>query len=180
MAGFQGKRHSEETKRRQSELMRGRKHSPETLAKRHAYAEANRPSKDFLLSEIIQFRNEKDRLPRKCDMHKRKGYSGLYQYDYVFGSWKKALQSLPQKYQDEVKRRLQHEGTGKAGIRFRVFWRDRFTCQYCGRKAPEIVLELDHVIPVSKGGRTTMQNLVTACRECNAGKQAILLHKKSD
>ena len=37
-------------------------------------------------------------------------------------------------------------------IRFEVFKRDNFTCQYCGRKAPEIVLNVDHIEPVSKGG----------------------------
>lgn len=36
--------------------------------------------------------------------------------------------------------------------RFEVFKRDKFTCQYCGASAPEIVLELDHIIPVASGG----------------------------
>jgi len=38
--------------------------------------------------------------------------------------------------------------------------RDKFTCQYCGRKAPEVVLEVDHVFPQSKGGKDEMDNLV--------------------
>lgn len=54
--------------------------------------------------------------------------------------------------------------------RFEVLRRDDFTCQYCGRKAPEVVLEVDHVFPVSCGGGNEMENLVTACRECNRGK----------
>lgn len=37
-------------------------------------------------------------------------------------------------------------------LRFEVFKRDSFTCQYCGRSAPEVVLEVDHIVPVSKGG----------------------------
>jgi len=56
--------------------------------------------------------------------------------------------------------------------RFEVFKRDNFTCQYCGRSAPEIVLEIDHVKPVKEGGSNDIMNLVTSCRECNSGKGA--------
>ncbi len=59
--------------------------------------------------------------------------------------------------------------------RFEVFKRDRFTCQYCGRKPPEVVLWIDHVIPVSKGGDNSRVNLLTSCRDCNAGKSDISL-----
>jgi len=48
-------------------------------------------------------------------------------------------------------------------LRFEVFKRDSFTCQYCGRKAPEIVLNCDHVTPVAEGGTTDILNLVTSC-----------------
>ena len=57
-------------------------------------------------------------------------------------------------------------------VRFEVFKRDSFTCQYCGRSAPEVVLEVDHIIPVSKGGTDELLNLVTSCRDCNRGKSA--------
>lgn len=55
-------------------------------------------------------------------------------------------------------------------LRFEVFKRDSFTCQYCGRKAPEIVLELEHIEPVSKGGSDELLNLITSCWQCNSGK----------
>ena len=55
-------------------------------------------------------------------------------------------------------------------LRFEVFKRDSFTCQYCGRSAPEVVLEVDHIVPVSKGGTNDLFNLVTSCKECNRGK----------
>lgn len=55
-------------------------------------------------------------------------------------------------------------------VRFEVFKRDKFTCQYCGRSAPDTILEVDHIIPVSKGGTNDILNLVTACRDCNRGK----------
>ena len=54
-----------------------------------------------------------------------------------------------------------------AFTRFNVFLRDRFQCQYCGCKDD---LTFDHVIPRSKGGRTTWENVVTACAPCNLRK----------
>jgi len=60
-------------------------------------------------------------------------------------------------------------------LRFEVFQRDNHTCQYCGRKAPEVKLEVDHLLPVSKGGTDEFDNLVTSCRECNSGKLAKII-----
>ena len=54
--------------------------------------------------------------------------------------------------------------------RFEVFKRDCFTCQYCGRKSPEVVLEVDHIKPVVAGGCNDLTNLITACYDCNRGK----------
>ncbi len=55
-------------------------------------------------------------------------------------------------------------------IRFEVFKRDSFTCQYCGGEAPDVILHVDHVVPVSEGGSNGITNLVTACVSCNSGK----------
>jgi hypothetical protein len=63
--------------------------------------------------------------------------------------------------------------------RFEVFKRDKFTCQYCGKKAPDIVLQVDHIEPKAKGGTDDLVNLVTACDGCNAGKSDIRLSDDS-
>jgi hypothetical protein len=55
-------------------------------------------------------------------------------------------------------------------VRFEVFKRDSFKCQYCGRSAPDVLLQVDHVSPVSKGGSGDILNLITSCVDCNAGK----------
>ena len=55
-------------------------------------------------------------------------------------------------------------------LRFEIFKRDGFTCQYCGRQPPEVVLEVDHIQPVSKGGVNDPLNLTTSCQDCNRGK----------
>lgn len=56
--------------------------------------------------------------------------------------------------------------------RFEVFKRDKFTCQYCGKRAPDVVLHCDHIEPVAAGGKGDILNLITACVDCNAGKGA--------
>lgn len=60
-------------------------------------------------------------------------------------------------------------------VRFEVFKRDSFTCQYCGRKAPDVILNCDHIRPVADGGENDPLNLVTSCRDCNGGKGAVPL-----
>jgi hypothetical protein len=57
-------------------------------------------------------------------------------------------------------------------VRFDVFKRDGFVCQYCGRHPPDVVLECDHVDPRAAGGVDEEWNLVTACFDCNRGKSA--------
>lgn len=64
-------------------------------------------------------------------------------------------------------------------IRFEVFKRDSFTCQYCGRMAPDVVLEVDHINPVANGGTNDIINLVTSCKDCNRGKGKKLLSDNS-
>lgn len=54
--------------------------------------------------------------------------------------------------------------------RFEILKRDNFTCQYCGAKAPDAKLHVDHVKPVTKGGENHDDNLVAACVDCNLGK----------
>jgi 5-methylcytosine-specific restriction endonuclease McrA len=61
----------------------------------------------------------------------------------------------------------------KTAIRYskhNVFLRDGYVCQYCGDDVSKKTATLDHVLPVSHGGKTTFENTVTACGPCNANK----------
>lgn len=54
--------------------------------------------------------------------------------------------------------------------KYNVFLRDEFKCQYCGDRVEKREATLDHVLPVSHGGRTTWENCTTACSTCNGSK----------
>ncbi len=53
-------------------------------------------------------------------------------------------------------------------LRFYIYNRDHYRCKKCGRKTDN--LEIDHIVPISKGGKTTIDNLQTLCHDCNVNK----------
>lgn len=57
--------------------------------------------------------------------------------------------------------------------RYNIFLRDRNTCQYCGRRHRRSQLNIDHVIPRSRGGKTVWENVVCSCMECNRKKGGV-------
>lgn len=54
--------------------------------------------------------------------------------------------------------------------RFFILRRDKHTCQYCGCRAPDVQLHIDHIVPVALGGGNDLVNLITSCVRCNLGK----------
>lgn len=73
---------------------------------------------------------------------------------------------------------MKRKAIGKK-TRFEVFKRDKFSCQYCGAKAPDATLVIDHINPVAKGGDNEILNLITSCDGCNSGKGARTLDDDS-
>ena len=67
--------------------------------------------------------------------------------------------------------------THPAFTRFNVFLRDRFSCQYCGSRDD---LTFDHLLPRSRGGKTTWSNVVAACSDCNLRKGAMTTRRSAD
>jgi 5-methylcytosine-specific restriction endonuclease McrA len=72
-------------------------------------------------------------------------------------------------------RRIPHQT--RALSRKNILLRDRNTCQYCGIVLPSSELTLDHVIPRSRGGTSTWENLVAACHDCNRRKGNLMLNE---
>jgi phage FluMu protein Com len=78
---------------------------------------------------------------------------------------------LEERWETFVREKRRAQAELAVGLRFDVFSRDGFRCRYCGRSVDDgIILHADHVVAQSKGGPTTLENLVTACLECNLGK----------
>lgn len=62
-------------------------------------------------------------------------------------------------------------------VRIDVLTRDGYKCVYCGRSSQQIDLEIDHIIPYSKGGSNQIDNLQTLCFDCNRGKGARIIER---
>ncbi len=75
-------------------------------------------------------------------------------------------------------RRIPHQT--RALSRKNILLRDRNTCQYCGDVLSANEMTLDHVLPRSRGGTSTWENLVACCHECNRRKGSQLLHELTD
>lgn len=62
-------------------------------------------------------------------------------------------------------------------LRTSQWWKRRLSkgvCYYCGRSAPPKELTMDHIVPISRGGKTTKGNVVPACKQCNNNKKQLL------
>jgi hypothetical protein len=116
---------------------------------------------------------ESNRRPRTADLVKYNVPVSVVTIVKRFGSWKKALVATsaaenggktPEGFTPVVSQRR----VIPVAKRFLVLKRDRYRCRICNRSGVE--LEVDHIVPVSQGGTDRLDNLQTACRECNRGK----------
>ena len=81
------------------------------------------------------------------------------------------LHYLTEDEEDLLAKSVDGKRVVKAGMRWQAMERDDFKCTACGVSAKEgAILHVDHIIPRSKGGRDTMDNYQTLCRQCNIGK----------
>jgi len=131
------------------------------------------------------------RQPVGKDIEKSNNLSkfSLGTYEKRFGGWNKALESFieyingnigsesgTQEFTDiKAKRQLSQRTSKKINerLRFKILIRDSCICKICGAspaKNPEVHLDVDHIIPYSKGGETLEENLRTLCSKCNRGR----------
>jgi Homing endonuclease associated repeat/HNH endonuclease len=134
------------------------------------------------------------RQPRYTEVKVPNSFFSAGTYENRFGSWTKALgrfvewvnSDSPSQHQENVeeqsaadittqthsvKRRTRREISDRQ--RFRILVRDGFRCKSCGASPliqPGVELHVDHILPWSKGGETTDDNLESKCKQCNLGK----------
>jgi len=140
-------------------------------------------SEENLFTNILNLWEHLGRQPRRIDLTNEISQYSQYPYNRHFKSWNNALQSFvawanneeieaPELKKEETNKRK----TGRdpsLRLRFRVMQRDNFCCLQCGAspaKDPSVELHLDHILPWSRGGETTYENLQTLCSKCNLGK----------
>lgn len=125
------------------------------------------------------------RRPYKRDLVKYRSAFSQGPYYRRWGSWIRACEALLE-WEEEIPsinvsvadRQLQKskrlvKKPIPLRIRYAILMRDRFTCRYCGRSpstTQRLEVDVDHIIPESKGGTLDPNNLQTLCRECNIGK----------
>ncbi len=137
-----------------------------------------------LYENILVLWEHYGRQPRKRDLSKPPSKCSEYPYRRRFGSWTSALESFVKfangsEIQPSTTVIRNQESTRKTArdpslrLRFKVLRRDNFRCRQCGAspaKTLGVELHVDHVVPWSKGGETTLENLQTLCSKCNLGK----------
>jgi CRISPR/Cas system Type II protein with McrA/HNH and RuvC-like nuclease domain len=110
---------------------------------------------------------EKTNLKEKlgCEIKHFIKFAGKQRFNYeedIYAEFKEFQNRKKRLYEIDVKLYYQ--------IRTKVLKRDDYTCQYCGEVGGK--LEVDHMQPFSRGGKATMNNLITSCRKCNGNKSA--------
>lgn len=135
-----------------------------------------------LIEILIEWSIKHSKTPTRREFYKDKSVPGPTTYTSRFGSWSNAivvagLITIKQaKIEKTKKEKISTSRNVGPKLRFQVFVRDNFTCQYCGRTPKDgYVLHADHVMPASKGGPSIIDNLVTACSECNIGKSNMIM-----
>lgn len=106
-------------------------------------------------------------------------YTWTWEYDFndIKLTLEDALHEIEYQKSKEHFKRVQRSKINDS-IRFEVFRRDGYRCKICGMSPeadPEVTLHVDHIIPVSLGGISEIENLQTLCSSCNMGKKAKLM-----
>ena len=137
-------------------------------------------SKQDLFDNIKKVWDFKGSQPFLKDMEVEPSNICWQTYFNRFGSWKKALEEFVKyinstdkiQYEENINIKKSRK-TINNSLRYDVMKRDNFKCCYCGRSPAidsNVILEIDHTIPVSKGGTNEIDNLKTICKDCNIGK----------
>ncbi len=137
-------------------------------------------SKQELFDNIKRVWDFKGSQPFLKDMETEPSIICWGTYFNRFGSWQKALEEFVKyinstdkiQYEEIINIKKSRKSINNS-LRYDVMKRDNFKCCYCGKSPAidsNIILEIDHILPVSKGGTNDIENLKTICKECNIGK----------
>jgi len=157
----------------------------------------SRYSDEDLFENLLNVWTHYGRQPTVTEMSELPSKITPNTYSNRFGNWRKALEAFVERMnreeredeqiskdnevvespiREEIKKQSvtveDRRGIG-LGLRYKVLSRDKFKCVRCGASPatdPTCRLHIDHILPFSKGGKTTLENLQTLCEKCNLGK----------
>lgn len=141
---------------------------------------------DELFENIVTVWNTTGRQPRYNDIKPSISLFSAGTYEKRFGSWRKALEAFVAwandadvaKSEPNIEKNISINKSPRNinwRLRALVLMRDGASCQMCGDTPQSgAKLHVDHIIPWSKGGETTLQNLQSLCEKCNIGKSNIM------
>lgn len=143
-------------------------------------------SDELLFGNILNLWQLYGRQPRRSWLALPPSTISQSPYKRRFGSWKKALQCFVDYANGNPDSQNREESSTVTSVtckrtprdpslrlRWRILNRDRFVCRNCGAspaKGHDVELQVDHIVPWSKGGETVLDNLQTLCSKCNLGK----------
>jgi hypothetical protein len=152
-----------------------------------------RYSEDDYFENLLAVWSHYGRQPSYSEMNLPPSQITNGAYEKKWGSWRKALLAFIEKVNSQpnlsknpiVSKKEQKFKQSKTpsinvrsipiGLRYNVLRRDRFRCVICGNSPAKSIncnLHVDHVIPISRDGKTEIDNLRTLCQDCNLGKSA--------
>jgi len=139
-------------------------------------------SPDELVTNLENVWKEIGYPPGKRQLAKYGQKISEHPYKMVWGSVRLACESLAKYHERKISRqKLLNGGSEKNArktiplhIRWAVLKKNNYACVKCGQspaKNNDVELEVDHILPVAKGGTNDIENLQTLCWECNQGKK---------
>ncbi|MDN5797208.1 MAG: HNH endonuclease [Intrasporangium sp.] len=156
-------------------------------------AMGRRWSDEDYFENLLDVWTHRGRAPSYAQMNEPPSRITNGAYAAKFGSWGKAKLAFVERVNNDIelvqrettlprvpsltqpKPRQEDQRHIPIGLRYQVLRRDRFRCVTCGRSPASdlhCVLHVDHTVPFSRGGKTTLENLRSLCAECNVGKGA--------
>lgn len=139
--------------------------------RRHQYERALDDKSAFVF-HFVRFQTRYKQKNYVKSSYKVKIKTNSFAYDYVYIQHRYndlaniGFECTLRKYHSKSQRKLMtHE------LRKRIMWRDNYTCQICGKYMPdEVGLQIDHIVPIAKGGKSVVSNLRVLCSKCNGSK----------
>ncbi|MCA1636920.1 MAG: HNH endonuclease [Acidobacteria bacterium] len=149
-------------------------------------------SNEDLFQNLVEVWATLERQPKYQDLTSLNSKFSVGTYEYRFGSWRKALEAFVKwANEGEVENNLpesesivkKHKTPRNINyrLRFLVMRRDNFKCKITGKSPatdPNVILEVDHIIPWDKGGETVIENLQTLAKEINIGKSNLNMYER--